>query len=538
MPGSPTVQTPRNVLIFQLQSALDQLRQASDHEQSDCLLKVVQSIVDWQTQCNDMRPPRVEGAGTIDQRSSENSNAVRLAAKTLNKNLTPLIENLSRDPLVSAQMDTLFATAQAAKTPLANLSGHDKAVALQAMTKALHENRDDILSANAQDVANAQSQGVTPAVLDRLTLNGPRLDAMIDSIGQIAGQTDPVNRVLEAWDNPKNDLHFKKVSVPLGVIGIIYEARPNVTTDAAAICLKSGNPVILRPGSNCHATSTALARALQKGAAASGVPEGAIQIVPIKDREAVGEMLRARGKLDLIIPRGGASLTRRVFEEARVPTLLHLDGNCHTYVDKDANPDTAIRVVINAKMRRTGICGATESLLVHQDVAATMLPDLAAALHGNNCEMVGDDRTCKILPGVVQRAESNDFKTEFLGPKISIQVVDSLEEAIEVINENSSKHTESIISTNRLAQERFLLEVKSAITMVNTSTQFADGGEFGFGAEIGISTGQTPPRGPVGADQLVSFKYNVYSNGAIRGGGSDTLDLHAFRLAMSKLLEN
>lgn len=398
---------------------------------------------------------------------------------------------------------------------LATASSEQKNQALKEAAASLRASKSALLAANEKDLAYAKEKQISAALLDRLTLNPERIEAMATGLEAIAGFADPVGRELGAWDGNKNGLRIRKVSVPLGVIGIIYESRPNVTADAGALCLKSGNAAILRGGSESLHSSTAIVECLHQGLKKAGLPLEAIQLVPTREREAVGAMLTATGLIDVIVPRGGLSLTRRVAEESRVPTILHLDGNCHSYIHQAADPDKAIRIVVNAKMRRTGICGATESIVIDESIAVNILPQLTEALIEKGCALCGDD-TAQAADARISPAEESDWKTEYLSPKLSVKTVSGLEAAIEHINCYSSHHTDVIISEDEAAQARFAREIDSAIVMINSSSQFADGGEFGMGAEIGISTGRLHARGPVGADQLTTYKYIVSSDGAIR----------------------
>jgi glutamate-5-semialdehyde dehydrogenase len=337
---------------------------------------------------------------------------------------------------------------------------------------------------------------------------------MAAGLEKVATLPDPVHKILEEWTRP-NGLVLQRLSIPLGVVGIIYEARPNVTSDAAALCLKAGNAAILRCGSESLHSSQAIVECLHTGLKKAGLPQDAIQLVPTRDRAAVGEMLSMVGLIDIIVPRGGKSLTRRVLDESRIPTIQHLDGNCHTYIHKKADVKMAKQVLLNAKMRRVGICGATESLLIDADKAASILPKLADALAEAKCEMRGD-RKARAIDKRIKPAAEADWDTEYLAPIISIKIVQGVDEAIQHINQHGSHHTDAIITEDMNAARTFLRQVDSAIVMHNTSTQFADGGEFGFGAEIGISTGRLHARGPVGAEQLTTYKYVVYGDGQIR----------------------
>jgi glutamate-5-semialdehyde dehydrogenase len=381
------------------------------------------------------------------------------------------------------------------------------------MAKAIREQAPAILAANAEDMKAAEARNLSGALLDRLKLNEARVEAMAKGLEEIAAQPDPVGRVLAEWTRP-NGLNISRVSVPLGVIGIIYESRPNVAADAGGLCLKSGNAAILRGGSESAKSSAVIVAALQAGLKAAGLPEAAIQSVPTTDREAVGIILRMDDCIDLIIPRGGRGLIERVAAESRIPVLKHLDGLCHTYVHAKADPKKAREIVLNAKMRRTGVCGATETLLIDKGALSFAEPIIADLVNAA-CEVRGDDEALK-LHDKVKMATAKDWDTEYLDAIISVRVVDDMAGAIEHINQHGSHHTEAIITEDEAAAEKFLREVDAGIVLVNASTQFADGGEFGMGAEIGISTGKLHARGPVGAEQLTSYKYLVRGNGQIR----------------------
>ena len=355
--------------------------------------------------------------------------------------------------------------------------------------------------------------GLSGALLDRLALDPGRVEAMAAGVEQVAALDDPLGRLLGEWERP-NGLRIRRVSVPIGVIGIIYESRPNVTADAGALCLMSGNAVILRGGSESYHSSHAIAAALRSALAETGLPAGCIQLVPTTDRAAVGILLGMDDALDLIVPRGGRSLIERVLAESRVPVMAHLDGNCHVYVHAAADPEKARDVTFNAKMRRTGICGAAETLLVDAAVADT-LPAILEPLFEAGCEVRGDARV-QTLDSRVVPADDADWGTEYLDAIISVGVVDGLDAAIAHVNEHGSHHTDSIITEDAAAAERFMEAVDSGIVLHNASTQFADGGEFGMGAEIGISTGKLHARGPVGVEQLTTYKYKVYGNGQVR----------------------
>lgn len=405
--------------------------------------------------------------------------------------------------------------AREAAHALALTSREAKTKALRAAAKALREATPQILAANAKDIEAARAAGRPAAFIDRLLLNEARIAAMAKGIEEIAELADPVGTVLAEWARP-NGLKFQRVRVPLGVIGIIYESRPNVTADAGALAVKAGNAAILRAGSESLNSSLAIHAAMAAGLKSAGLPEAAIQFVPIADRAAVGHMLAGlNGSIDVIVPRGGKSLVERVQKEARVPVFAHLEGLCHTYVDKDADLGMAVDVVLNAKMRRTGVCGATETLLVDKAAPVAVLPALVKALLDDGCEVRGDAATQK-ADARVKPAADNDWTTEYLDAIISVKTVDGVAGAIDHIAGHSTQHTDAIITANTATAERFMREVDSAIVLHNASTQFADGGEFGFGGEIGIATGKLHARGPVGVEQLTSFKYVVRGNGQIR----------------------
>ncbi len=416
---------------------------------------------------------------------------------------------------IAALMDEMGRRARTAATALADASTNAKNAALDAMAAAIDAARTDILAANEKDIALARERGRPEAFIDRLTLNDARIDAIIDSLGVIRDLPDPVGSVIDEWQRP-NGLRIARVRVPLGVIGIIYEARPNVTADAGALCMKSGNAVILRGGSDSIESSAVLVRCLRQGLQEAGLPEDVIQMVPVADRAAVGEMLKGlSGNIDIIVPRGGKSLVARVQEEARVPVFAHLEGLCHTYIDADADVEKAVNITLNAKMRRPGICGATETALVDAAGAERLLKPVVEALLEAGCEVRGDAQV-QAVDERVKPATEEDWRTEYLAPVISMKVVNGVEEAIAHIRRYGSQHTDAIITENDETAEKFLKEVDSAIVMRNASTQFADGGEFGFGAEIGIATGRIHARGPVGLEQLTTFKYQVRGNGQTR----------------------
>ncbi len=415
----------------------------------------------------------------------------------------------------AALMAEIGRKARAASRPLAIAPTGQKNAALAAMADAILRNEKVILDANAIDVANGEEAKLSPAMMDRLKLDPARIKAMADGVREIAALADPIGEVIAAWQRP-NGLNIERVRTPLGVIGVIYESRPNVTADAGALCLKAGNPVILRGGSDSLNSSAAIHACLVEGLKAAGLPEDAIQLVPVTDRAAVGEMLSGlSGNLDVIIPRGGKSLVARVQNEARVPVFAHLEGICHLYIDRSADLDMAVEIAVNAKMRRTGICGAAETLLVDRAVASTHLVPILEALDKAGCEIRGSEEVraafLKAKP-----ATDADWTTEYLDAIISAKLVDGVGEAIEHIETHSSHHTEGIVADDATAVERFFSEIDSAILLHNASTQFADGGEFGMGAEIGIATGKMHARGPVGVEQLTSFKYRVRGTGQVR----------------------
>ena len=416
---------------------------------------------------------------------------------------------------VPALMLALGRAARRSARAVALASTAVKNEALRAAAAALRARVQEIVAANALDMAAAEAAGVAKAQLDRLMLDGQRIEAMAKGLDDIAALPDPVGRVLETFERP-NGLKIERVSTPLGVIGVIYESRPNVTADAGALCLKAGNACILRGGSDSLHSSALIHECLVAGLRAAGLPEAAISRVPVKDRAAVGEMLKGlSGTLDVIVPRGGKSLVARVQDEARVPVFAHLEGIVHVYIHAAADLEKAKTILRNAKLRRTGICGAAETLLVDTSVAPTHLAPLVKMLLDEKCEVRGDARTRDVDARVVPATEE-DWKLEYLDSIIACRVVDGLEDAIDHIETHGSHHTDCIVTEDLDAAERFLNEVDSAIVMHNASTQFADGGEFGFGAEIGIATGRMHARGPVGLAQLCSFKYRVRGNGQTR----------------------
>ncbi|HXP95705.1 MAG TPA: glutamate-5-semialdehyde dehydrogenase [Telmatospirillum sp.] len=422
--------------------------------------------------------------------------------------------NKSALATVVSLMADLGAAARLAARQLAQASTTQKNAALLAGAAALRRSKATIAAANGEDVADGIAKGLTPALLDRLTLDENRIEAMAKGLEDIAALPDPVGQEMARWQRP-NGLDIARVRVPIGVIGIIYESRPNVTADAGALCLKSGNATILRGGSESFRSSSAILACLQDGLSVAGLPAACIQMVPTRDRAAVGVMLTMSGVIDVIVPRGGRSLIERVIAESRIPLFQHLEGNCHTYVDGAADLAMARHVVLNAKMRRTGICGATETLLVDRRVAASHLPALVGDLLDAGCEVRGDAATQAIDARVKPACEA-DWSTEYLDAVIAVKLVDGVEDAIAHIERYGSHHTESIITADATAAAAFFAQVDSAIVLHNASTQFADGGEFGMGAEIGISTGKLHARGPVGVEQLTSFKYVVRGSGQVR----------------------
>ncbi len=406
----------------------------------------------------------------------------------------------------------LAAAGRAAQRVLARLDHDAKAAALRAAAAALRADSASILAANAEDLAAGQATGLTPAMLDRLMLDPVRLEGIAAAVDAIAALPDPVGQVIDTSVRP-NGLVLSRVRVPVGLIGIIYESRPNVTADAAALCFASGNAVLLRGGSEAVRSNRAIHTAMVRGLESAGVPAAAVQLLPTQDRAAVGAMLGAAGLIDMIVPRGGKSLVARVQADARVPVLAHLDGINHTYIHSAADPAKALAIAVNAKLRRTGICGAMETLLLDAQFASSQA--VVAALLDGACELRGDSRAMALDPRVVAAADE-DWHTEYLDSVLSVAVVDGLDAALQHIATHGSQHTEAIVSEDAEATERFLSEVDSAIVMANASTQFADGGEFGLGAEIGIATGRLHARGPVALEGLTTYKWLVRGSGQIR----------------------
>ncbi|ALV26654.1 glutamate-5-semialdehyde dehydrogenase [Pannonibacter phragmitetus] len=416
---------------------------------------------------------------------------------------------------ITALMADLGKRARAAARKLGLAPEEQKNRALRAMASAVREATPAILAANAQDVETMTANGQIASFLDRGTLTAERIEDIAQALEAIGALPDPVGHVMSEWERP-NGLKIERVRTPLGVIGVIYESRPNVTADAGALCLKAGNAVILRGGSDTLQSNLAIHAALQKGLEAAGLPGDAIQLVPVADRDAVGEMLKSLGgNLDVIVPRGGKSLVARVQNDARVPVFAHLEGIVHIFLDKAADPAKATDVIVNSKLRRTGICGALETLLVDRAIAHDLLPGIIKALQDKGCEVRGDAEVQHLYPGVLP-ATDEDWTTEYLDKILSVRIVGGLNEAIEHIETYGSHHTDCILTEDEEAARRFFAEVDSAIVLHNASTQFADGGEFGMGAEIGIATGRMHARGPVGVEQLTSFKYRVHGNGQLR----------------------
>ena len=430
---------------------------------------------------------------------------------------TPAGAGAVADPgAIGALMTRLGQSAVAVRPVLAAAGAERKSAALRAAAAALRRSVPAILEANQLDMAGGQRRGLSGAMLDRLRLDAARIEGIARGVEEIAALPDPVGTVSAEWTRP-NGLVIQRVRVPLGVIGIIYESRPNVTADAGALCLKSGNPVILRGGSESQHSSRAIHACLVDGLRAAGLPPECIQLVPVTDREAVGYMLAGMTDyLDVVVPRGGKSLVKRVQDEARVPVIGHLEGNCHVYVDRDADLGMAIAIVHNAKLRRTGICGAAETLLIDRAAVTTHLGSIVRDLLDAGCELRGDETVQRADPRV-KPATEDDWYTEYLDSIIAVRVVDGVDAAIAHIAKYGSAHTESIVTANDATARRFLEGVDSAIVLHNASTQFADGGEFGMGAEIGISTDRFHARGPVGVEQLTSYKYVVRGRGQVRG---------------------
>ncbi|MCG8690286.1 MAG: glutamate-5-semialdehyde dehydrogenase [Minwuiales bacterium] len=415
---------------------------------------------------------------------------------------------------LDAVMEELGRAAKAAAAELAYAPRAAKDTALKAAADSIRRRTDEILAANDKDMAAAEAKGLTGALLDRLKLTPDRVEAMARGLDDIAALEDPIGQVIDAWERP-NGLQIERVRTPLGVIGVIYESRPNVTADAGALCLKAGNAAILRGGSESFHSSSAIGDCLAEGLRQAGLPQAAIQLVPTSDRAAVGRLLTMPAYVDVIVPRGGKSLIARVQDESKIPVFAHLDGICHVYVHAKADPAMAREIALNAKMRRTGICGAAETLLVDQSAAESHLKAIVGDLIEAGCEIRGDDATQRLDPRV-KAATEEDWETEYLDSIIAVKLVDGVDDAVDHIAAHGSHHTETIVTDDQAAADRFIQRLDSAIVMHNASTQFADGGEFGMGAEIGISTGKMHARGPVGVEQLTSFKYVVRGTGQTR----------------------
>jgi len=411
-------------------------------------------------------------------------------------------------------MHHIGTSARVAAQALAQAASAMKNASLRQAATNIRARVRDILAANGRDMEAGRRRGLSAALLDRLGMTAERVEAMARGLEEIADLPDPVGQVIAEWDRP-NGLHISRVRTPLGVVGVIYESRPNVTADAGGLCLKAGNAVILRCGSESFLTSSVITECLTAGLMVAGLPDTSIQLVPTTDRTAVGEMLKMSDCIDVIVPRGGRSLIERVTAESRVPLFKHLEGICHTYVHRAADPEMARRIVFNAKMRRTGICGATETLLVDREVASTMLPPILDDLLAAGCEVRGD-AVARVVDPRVKPATEHDWDTEYLDAILSVRVVAGFDAAVEHIRKHSSQHTDAIVTEDARVADAFCNALDSAILMVNASTQFADGGEFGMGAEIGIATGKLHARGPVGVEQLTSFKYIVRGSGQCR----------------------
>jgi glutamate-5-semialdehyde dehydrogenase len=422
--------------------------------------------------------------------------------------------DLSADHEIHDMMNGIGHAAKSAALELASATEESKNAALHAAAAAVRARKAEILAANARDVAAAEANGVKGSFLDRLVLDDDRVEAMARGLEEVAALPDPIGTVLAEWERP-NGLKIARVRVPLGVIGVIYESRPNVTADAGGLCVKAGNAAILRGGSESFESSRMILSCLQDGLRAAGLPEAAVQAPPTTDREAVGALLRMTEFVDVIVPRGGKSLIERVQSESRIPVFAHLEGLCHTYVHAKADPQMARDIVLNAKMRRTGICGATETVLIDRGIAGELLGAMVDDLSAAGCEIRGDAAARDIDARIVPASDA-DWDTEYLDAIVAVRVVEDVEAAIDHVNTHGSNHTDAIVTADAVAAERFLSRVDSGIVLHNASTQFADGGEFGMGAEIGISTGKMHARGPVGAEQLTSYKYVVRGAGQVR----------------------
>ncbi|MGB0844789.1 MAG: glutamate-5-semialdehyde dehydrogenase [Alphaproteobacteria bacterium] len=422
------------------------------------------------------------------------------------------------DTNLQAAMYALGQQAVAASRQLGTASTDAKNRALRAAAEHIRARADEIEAANKIDMEAGRQKGLKNSFLDRLLLTQDRIEGMAAGVAEVANLPEPVGKILEEWDRPSG-LHIQRVSVPLGVIGVIYESRPNVTADAAALCLKAGNATILRGGSDSFHSSGLILECMQQGMDEAGLPATCVQRIGTTNREAVGMLLKMSDTVDVIVPRGGKGLIARIQDESRIPVFSHLDGNCHTYVDASADIDKAHKVTMNAKMRRTGICGATETLLVHKDVASVFLPKIIQQLQSVDCEVRGDAATQKIATSTdlsINVATTEDWDTEYADPILAVAVVDDVQAAIDHINTHGSHHTEAVLAQDAAVLKSFCDQVDAGIIMQNASTQFADGGEFGMGGEIGISTGKMHARGPVGAAQLTSYKYLVAGDGTVR----------------------
>lgn len=419
----------------------------------------------------------------------------------------------TEDINVKDLMETLGANAKQAYLELSTCTAEQKNQALEAAAEAILAAEAEIIEANKKDIELAKQNNRPDAYIDRLALDSGRIAGIASALRDVAKLGDPVGKILDSWERP-NGLKISRVAVPLGVIGVIFESRPNVTADAGALCLKAGNAVILRCGSDSFHSSTEIEKCLKKGLQAGGLPENAIQLIPTQDRAAVTEMLQLTNYIDVIVPRGGRSLTEKIKHESKVPTFLHLDGNCHVYVNEDANVQTAVDVIKNAKLRRTGICGAAESIVIDES-ALGALPDIVDELLDGDCEIRGDEKSIA-ADKRIKPASDDDWAAEYLDAIISVKTVSGVDEAIKHINKFGSHHTDAVITSNEEVAKKFFALVDSAIVMQNASTQFADGGEFGMGAEIGIATGRMHARGPVGVEQLCTFKYVVEGDGQVR----------------------
>ena len=415
---------------------------------------------------------------------------------------------------IKAYMKSIGANASHASRILAKASTTTKNDALTKIAFALEENRANLLIANSQDMNNARTHGLDAAMLDRLALSESRINAMIEGLSQVAALPDPIGHVTDLQSRPSG-IELGKMRVPLGVIGIIYESRPNVTIDAASLCLKSGNATILRGGSEAILSNQALASCINQGLLSAGLPSTAVQVIQTTDRDAVGELITMTDHVDVIIPRGGKGLIKRLTADARVPTIKHLDGNCHVYIDSDADHTKAINIAFNSKTHRYGVCNAMESLLIAESVASELLPKLAAKFTEKGVELRGCEQSIKILPSL-NAAVEEDWSEEYLAPILAIKIVTGIDQAIAHINHYSSKHTESIVTENKDTSQQFLAEIDSSSVIVNASTRFADGFEYGLGAEIGISTDKIHVRGPVGLEGLTSQKWVVFGDGQVR----------------------